>query len=327
MSKAAEEGVSAMSKGLSAAKTAMNKNSIVGKVLQVVLGLVIVLLIYYLAITIMNSDNLASKDPYDTTIKRQVPIIDGYADSSQVAGNTYNTVIPFAANSLTLTPSPNIKGGAQFTYMLWLNVGATDNSMAGKTIFLRGDAQKYNYTVTDKMTQVTNTVNDFVAFCPMLQFGVNSMDFRVKFNTANNMNEELYVANITNDNDLYRKNILSLFSNKWILISIVFEDNIPINDFENGLSVKFYINDQIYALATYPTMLKQNNGDLYLFPEGALNKVMISNMQYFNYALGVKEIKNFYMAGPSSKSTSSVTKSFISPTMLNDMNRLDIYNA
>ena len=319
--------MSKVTEGLSKAKGLVNKNSIVGKVVQVILGLVIVLLIYYLAIAIMNSDNLASQDPLDVTIKRQVPIIDGYADSSQVAGNTYNTVIPFASNSLTLTPSSNIKGGAQFTYMLWLNVGTTDNSMAGKTIFMRGDAQRYTYTVMDKMTNITNTVNDYVAFCPLLQFGVNSMDFRVKFNTANNMNEELYVANITNDNDLYRKNILSLFSNKWILITIVFEDNIPINDFENGLSVKFYINDQIYALGTYPTMLKQNNGDFYLFPDGALNKIMISNMQYFNYALGVNEIKSFYMSGPSSKSTSSVTKSFISPTMLNDMNRLDIYNA
>lgn len=327
MSKTAEEGVSMMSKGMDGVKKAFNKNSIVGKVLQVILGLIIVLLIYYLAITLINSDQLSMQDPFDKTIKREVSILDGYADSSQIAGNTYNTIIPFSTNSLTLNPSSNIKGGAQFTYMLWLNVGTSNNSVAGKTIFLRGDAQKYNYEVTDNMTKINNNVHDYVAFCPMLQFGVNSMDFRVKFNTANNMNEELYIANITNDNDLYRKNLLSLFSNKWILISIVFEDNIPINDFENGLSVKFYINDQLYGMGTYPTMLKQNNGDFYLFPDGAINKVMISNMRYFNYALGVKEIKNFYISGPSSKSTTSVSKSFISPTMVNDMNRLDIYNA
>jgi hypothetical protein len=111
------------------------------------------------------------------------------------------------------------------------------------------------------------------------------------------------------------------------LITIVFEDNIPINDFENGLSVKFYINEQLYNSATYPTMLKQNNGDLYLFPEGSLNKTMFSIMQYFNYALGTKEIQASYRQGPSSRSTSSVTTSFISPMMLSDKNHLDIYNA
>ena len=308
-------------------KKILNKDSIGGKIIQVVLGLIIVALVYWLAIWILNSDTLSANNPFDTTIKKQIAIIDGYADSSQVAGNVYNTVVPFATNSLALIPSPNIKGGAQFTYMVWINIGTNDNSQAGKTIFLRGDAKKYDYISTDKYTNITNNVTDYVAFCPMLQFGINNMDFRVRFNTANNINQELYVSTVTNDNDMYRRNILSLFAKKWFLVTIVFEDNIPINDFENGLSVKFYINEQLYTSATYPDMLKQNNGDFYLFPEGALNKVMVSNMIYFNYALGPKEIANFYMQGPSSTSVSSVSSSFIMPVMLSDKNRLDIYNA
>ena len=135
------------------------------------------------------------------------------------------------------------------------------------------------------------------------------------------------MTTLTNDNDMYRKNLLSLFSQKWFLVTIVFEDNIPINDFENGLSVKFYINDQLYASATYPDMLKQNDGDFYLFPDGALNKIMISNLYYLNYAIGPKEISSYYMKGPSPKSVSTVSSSFVMPMILNDRNRLDIYNA
>lgn len=308
-------------------KKAFNKDTTVGKILQVAIGLIIVGLVYWLSVWILNSDTIAAKNPFDTNIKKQVAIIDGYADSSQVAGNVYNTVVPFATNSLSLIPSANIKGGAQFTYMVWINIGTNDNSQAGKTIFLRGDAKKYEFETTDNFTQIKNTSTDFVAFCPMLQFGVNNMDFRVRFNTANNMNQELYVSTVTNDNDMYRKNLLSLFAKKWFLVTIVFEDNTPINDFENGLSVKFYINEQLYTSATYPDMLKQNIGDFYLFPDGALNKVMISNMYYFNYALGAKEIESFYMKGPSTTTISSVSSSFVMPMILNDRNRLDIYNA
>ena len=309
-------------------KKIFNKETIVGKILQVVIGLLIVGLIYWLAVWIIKTDVVTAKNPFDTNIKKQVSIIDGYADSSQVAGNVYNTVIPFATNSLSLIPSSNIKGGAQFTYMLWLNIGTNDNSQSEKTIFIRGDANKYKYNTFDNMTKIPLENTDYVAFCPMLQFGLNNMDFRVRFNTANKINQELYVKTITDDNDMYRRNLLSLFAKKWFMVTIVFEDNIPINDFENGLSVKFYINEQMYASATYSDMLKQNVGDLYLFPDNSpLNKVMISNMFYFNYALGPKDITSFYMQGPSPKSVSSVATSFIMPMILNDKNRLDIYNA
>jgi hypothetical protein len=177
------------------------------------------------------------------------------------------------------------------------------------------------------MTNVKNTVTDYVSFCPLLQFGTNALDFVVRFNTADNMQEEMYIANVQDTNDLYRKNLLSLYNNKWFLITITFEDNIPINDFENGLVVKFFINEQLYKSKTYTSMLKQNSGDFYLFPNGSVAGCMVSNMMYYNYALGSAEIQKNYMNGPSNRSTSIVSSSFMSPLMLSDKNRLDIYNA
>jgi len=236
--------------------------------------------------------------------------------------------LPFANNALTLTPSMNIKGGAQFTYSLWINLqNPTNSNHANMPIFLRGDAKKYTYKVKDNMTNIENTVTDYVAACPMLQFGNNNLDFVVKFNTTDNIQEQMIVDNVNDENDLYRRNLLSLYNKKWFLVTIVFEDNTPINDFENGLSVKFYINEILYKSATYASMLKQNQGDLFLFPEGSVAGCMISNMYYYNYALGTQEIQENYLAGPSSKSTSLVMNSFISPLMLSDKNRLDIYNA
>lgn len=305
-----------------------DKQSMVGKVMQVLAGLVVVVIIYFVCLKVINADNVSGNDPTDMNIKRQVPIVDGYADSSQISFLAYNTVLPFANNSLPLNPSSNIKGGAQFTYSLWLNVGAqSENTRANMPIFLRGDAKKYTYNVTDDMTKITNTVTDYVSFCPLLQFGTNALDFVVRFNTTDNIQEQLYVANLQDVNDLYRKNLLSLYNGKWFLLTVTFEDNIPINDFENGLVVKFYINEQLYNSQTYSSMLKQNNGDFYLFPSGPVAGCMVSKMTYYNYALGTGDIQNIYNMGPSNHSTTLVTSSFISPLMLSDKNRLDIYNA
>lgn len=309
-------------------KNAFNKDTIQGKLIQISLGLLVVFLIYFIALKVLNSSSLSSYDPTNLYVKKDVIIIDGYADSSQLSYMTYNTVLPFANNSLSIIPSSNIKGGAQFTYSLWINTkSGHDEEYIRKPIFLRGEAAKYTYKVKDTYTNITNTETDYVAFSPMLCFGETSLDFVVRFNTADNMNEKLVVSRLNDPNNLYRQNLMSLYNGKWALLTIVFEDNIPLNDFENGLSVKFYINEQLYETGTYSTMLKQNTGNLYIFPEGAVSGCMISNFAYYNYALGITEIMNLYRAGPSNKSTSTVMKSFISPLMLSDRNRLDIYNA
>ena len=309
-------------------KEYFDAESFKGKLIQVCLGLIVVFIIYVIAIKVLRTSSLYSYDPTNIHVNKNTIIIDGYADSSQLAYMSYNTITPFANNSLSIIPSSNKKGGAQFTYSLWINTkSGKDEEYMRKPIFLRGEAAKYTYKVMDTLTGITNTETDYVAFSPMLCFGETSLDFVVRFNTANNMNEKLVVSRLNDPNNLYRQNLLSLYNGKWALLTIVFEDNIPLNDFENGLSVKFYINEQLYDSGTYPTMMRQNNGNLYLFPEGAIAGCMISNFMYYNYALGVTQIMDNYRAGPSNKSTASVTKSFISPLMLSDKNRLDIYNA
>lgn len=309
-------------------KEYLDASSFKGKFIQICLGLIVVFIIYVIALKVLRTSSLYSYDPTNVYVNKNTIIIDGYADSSQLSHTTFNTILPFANNSLSIIPSSNTKGGAQFTYSLWINTkSGHDDEYIRKPIFLRGEAAKYTYKVKDTFTGITNTETDYVAFAPMLCFGESSLDFVVRFNTANNMNEKLVVSRVNDPNNLYRQNLLSLYNGKWALLTIVFEDNIPLNDFENGLSVKFYINEQLYESASYPTMLKQNNGNLYIFPEGAISGCMISNFMYYNYALGVTQIMDNYRAGPSNKSTASVTKSFISPLMLSDKNRLDIYNA
>ena len=306
----------------------ISKDSIAGKIVQVLIGLVFVLIVYEIALIVIRSDNLSGNDPYDLNVKKMVVILDGYADSSQLSNVSFNTQLPFISNYKAIIPSSNIKGGAQFTYSLWINQGTTSfSTRRNKCIFIRGDKKKYNVNITETSTNTVTPKTMYVGLCPMLMFGDNENDFVVKFNTVNNIQEQLYLKAQTSDNDLYRKNLISLYSGKWFLMTIVFEDNIPINDFENGLSVQIYINEILYTSGTYSTMLKQNQGDLFFFTDGSIPSCMISAMKYYNYALSQTEIKDIYRAGPSPKSSTTVNTSFISPIMLSDKNRLDIYNA
>lgn len=302
-----------------------NAKSPAGIAFQIIVGFLIVLFIYWISLKALNSDALSNAS-LDTNKKSIVNIISGYAESSQVSRHSYNTVNSFSAAYLPLNPSVNIKGGAQFTYSLWLYVGNPTLAAASHNpIFMRGDATKYNYTKTgaDKSVQAAK---DYVAMCPLLEFGSNPMDFNIRFNTSNNINEIVRLVSTSSSNSIYRQNLLNMLQSQWFMMTIVFEDNMPINDFENGLSVKVYINGSLYQTATFAAMLKQNNGNFFLFPNGSVDQCKISSFNYYNYAQGEAEIQATMGKGPSSTAQTSLTSSFIQPLALSDYNIMDIYN-
>jgi hypothetical protein len=318
-------------KAAEAAAKMMNffeSRSVASVLVQVVLGLLVVILIYWMSLVVLRSDNLSNNDALDVNKQRQVAIIDGYAQSSQLAGTVYSTVQQYAHNYQPLNPSSNIKGGAQFTYSFWMKVDQPTDAL-NKVIFIRGDKKNtYTYKSTDHMNgSIETTTTDYAVFCPMVSFGASEGEFVVDFNTVHKIKETMYISTLKSDNNVFRKNLMSLMTSKWFMMTIVFEDNIPINDFENGLHVNFYINEILYQSATWPTMMKQNTGDLFFFPETSVNGCAISDFRYYNYALAMPQIQVRSRSGPSSKPISSTTKSFNNPMVLSDYNKLDIYNT
>jgi hypothetical protein len=299
------------------------------KLLQIVLGVLLVYVIYLVALVAVKADSLGINSKLDLNKKQKVAIIDGYAESSQFSyeNGVFNTSVPSAFDYLPVRPSVNLRGGAQFTYSLWLNLGSSDyaRDIQNKCIFLKGDAQKYNYSVKTDLGNLST--NERISFCPMMCFGANEMEFSIYFNTFHNLRETFDVRKLESTNSAIRHNLMNLYSKKWLLITVVFEDNAPINDFENGILVKFYINDVLYQSASYASALRQNNGQLHMFPDGPVSNCKISNFAYYNYAVTDAEIKKVADEGPSNKPTEAVTKSFISQSWLSDYNRLDIYNT
>jgi len=298
-------------------------------VLQVVVGVIATYALYVASLAVMNVDHLVIDEKYAVAKKKMVKVIDGYADAS-ARNIRYNTTMPMANNYLPIRPSVNIKGGAQFTYSFWLYI---DNgaSVENKTIFLKGSDMNYTFDLVDNsnLKKPPLTKNEHLVFCPKVTFGTDASSFNVLFNTLNKHNEVLKVDKITSSDSIYRNNLLATLSKVWFMITITFEDNIPINDFENGIMVKFYVNDVIYKSGKYKSTLKQNPGDLILFPNGdnPITNVKLSNMKYFNYVLNESEIKNLLQQGASlAASTAYMPATLAKPPVLSDYNKLDIYN-
>jgi hypothetical protein len=305
-------------------------SSMVWKIGQVVIGIVSVYAIYLLALLAVRADKLGIDKKLDLNKKQMVSIVDGFAESSEFSfeKGQFNTAIPAAHDYLPIRPSVNLRGGAQFSYSIWLNLGSTDyvrDKVQNKCIFMKGDSEKYSYRIKSDMG--TRDVLDNISMCPMMCFGANEMEFNVFFNTFHNIKETFEINKLDSDNSATRHNLMSLYSRKWVMVTIVFEDNIPINDFENGILVKFYLNDMLYHSGRFSSALRQNNGLLYMFPDGAVPNCRIADFVYYNYAITEVDIKKRVDRGPSAKPSVSVARDYISPSWLSDYNRLDIYNT
>lgn len=305
------------------------KSKVVSIVIQVIVGLIATYIIYQVALYIMNIDKLVIDDKYDIVKKKHVRVIDGFMDGSTM-NTKFNTTMPLADNYLPIVPSVNIKGGAQFTYCMWVHKDSNAD-VANKIIFLKGDAKRYSFNIQDvKNTTVPQIIkqNELMVFCPMLKFSSNG-SYEVVFNTLNRYDETMRIDIISSDDSAYRNNLIAILDNTWHMITVSFEDNVPINDFENGILVKFYINDILYKIGRFSSALKQNHGDLHLFPNGTniLSNVKISNFSYYNYVLSENEIRANALAGANTKPSSTYMKpTSAKPPVLSDYNKLDIYN-
>jgi len=308
-----------------------NARDYVSIVIQVVVGLVVTYFIYMIALKIMNVDKLIIDEKNDLAKKKHVRVIDGFIDASS-RNVKYNTTMPMANNFLPIRPSVNIKGGAQFTYSFWMFKDANADCI-NKILFLKGDDRRYNFTIKDNLkpkVPIIEKMNEHMVFCPMLKFGNDPSSFEIKFNTLARYDETMKIEKLTSNDSAYRNNLMATLENTWFMITISFEDNIPISDFENGIVVKFYVNDTLYKVGRFPSALKQNQGDLILFPNGnnLISNVKISNFNYYNYVLNESEIQALVQRGASTSSSVAYNPPVSNkPPVLSDYNKLDIYNV
>lgn len=319
-----------------------NFTSSTSLIVQIVAGIIVTYIIYVLSLFAINADKLAGKEKIDNTEKRAVPIIKGTMTSSEVANgsrsNVWTSSIPFMGNYLPLLHSVNKQGGAQFSYSFWIYVG-NPTAARGKTLFIKGDNKKYKY---EKQVKSYNYLDeggsdfgspeiivDRTVFCPMVAFGPENLELDVYFNTFHNMHEKASLKRINSSNSLKRNNLQGLFPNSWFSVTVTFEDNLMVNDFEKGVMVRIYINGALYQIHKYNTTLKQNRGDFYLFPdEESIPDCKIADLTYYNYALRDEEVKNIASQKPNLHINASTTGENSSKKDFETgiKNHMDIYN-
>jgi hypothetical protein len=124
--------------------------------------------------------------------------------------------------------------------------------------------------------QSNNSENHGIMFpnnAPGLYIRPNSNDLVVIMNTFNVINEELIIPDVP--------------LNKWVNVIIRCQNK----------TLDVYINGTITRSINLIGVPKQNYGDVYVALNGGFNGY-ISNLWYYNYALGTTAIQNIVKNGP-----------------------------
>jgi hypothetical protein len=130
-----------------------------------------------------------------------------------------------------------------------------------------------------------------------------------------------------------RNNAVKLAQDKWALFTFTFEDHIAINKQEDGIVIRFYLNDVLYSSHSVKSAIRPNKSNLHIFPSingvgGPITNSRIGNVFYFNYALRHDDVRKIHTRGPPTHS-SDVEKldGLGEPLYLSEYNKADVYNT
>lgn len=275
----------------------------INQVLQVLVGLVLVFVIYTMSLWVMQTDKVYMDAKVISKKPTAMPILNGYVESGAFGNTLFNTQSEYSDNYVPLPKSLNRMGGVQFSYTFWINLPSMDTSdemYQNKILFFRGDRSSYRFKTKDgKMT------TDYAIVCPLVRFGETRKDIVVEFNTFDNIRESIAIPS----------NLINVENGRWTMITIVMQDNTPINDFENGIKAQCFVDNLVANTQTYRTSLRTNDGNLYVLPSKSpyggtdkLEKGKLGNLTYYNYALNFNDVGQIYNKGPPTR-THSTTKS------------------
>ena len=194
-------------------------------------------------------------------------LIDGMVDAKQLIVIPQD---PQSEGAVTIARSVNADEGIEFTWSVWVFIDdLTYNSGKYRCVFYKGNDYAKNPNANDSETQGLNFPNN----APGLYLSPNTNDLVVMMNTFNVINEEIIINDIP--------------INKWV--------NVIIRCKNNTLDV--YVNGSIIKSHELHGVPKQNYGDVYVAPNGGFSGY-ISNLWYYNYALGISEIQRLVNKGP-----------------------------
>ena len=195
-------------------------------------------------------------------------LIDGMVDATQQIIFLQD---PSDNGAVTIYRSSNETNGLEFSWSTWIMInGLQTNQGIYKHIFSKGNSDLN----TNGLIQPNNA--------PGLYIAPNTNSLVVIMNTYNVINEEIVIPDIP--------------LNKWVNIIIRCQNT----------TLDVYINGTIARSINLVGVPKQNYGDVYVAMNGGFDGY-ISNLWYYNYALGMSEIQKVLSQGPNTTLIGSST--------------------
>ncbi len=191
-------------------------------------------------------------------------LINGMVDAKQLIVIPQD---PSSEGSVTISRSTNANEGIEFTWSVWIYIDdLTYHTGRYRRVFYKGNDYAKNPNAESQGLNFPNNA-------PGLYIAPNTNDLVIMMNTFNVINEEITVNDIP--------------LNKWVNVIIRCENN----------TLDIYINGTIIKSHHLHGVPKQNYGDVYVAPNGGFSGY-ISNLWYYNYALGINEISKLAGKGP-----------------------------
>ena len=186
-------------------------------------------------------------------------LIDGMVDAKQMIVFPQD---PSSNGAVTIYRSVNANDGIEFTWSVWIFINGLQ--------YLEGQYKHIFYKGNSNLEQ---NGRNFPNNAPGLYLAPNTNSLVVMMNTFNVINEEVIVPDIP--------------INKWF--------NVIIRCKNTTLDV--YANGTIVRSVNLIGVPKQNYGDVYVGMNGGFDG-NISNLWYYDYALGTAEIQKIVNNGP-----------------------------
>jgi hypothetical protein len=206
-------------------------------------------------------------------------LIDGMVEGNQMMVIKQDP----SENGTTILRSKNEDGGIEFTWSVWLYLDETDTYDVSqyKHIFHKGD----DSLNTDGMNFPSNAPGLYLK--PKDTTDLQHV-LQVRMNTFNQLTETVDIKNIPN--------------RKWVNVIITCRNH-HLDVYINGTIAKRYILNGVP---------KQNYGDVFVAMNGGFTG-KISNLWYYNYAIGTKEVNDINGAGANTNvaSTSSINNATV----------------
>jgi len=176
---------------------------------------------------------------------------------------------PSGINSNTIYRSVNARDGIEFTWSVWIYINDLQ--------YLSGQYRHIFHKGNNKILE--NGMN-FPNNAPGLYIAPETNALYLIMNTFSEINEEIVIPDIP--------------INKWMSVIIRCENT----------TLDVYINGTISRSLQLSGVPKQNYGDVFMALNGGFDGY-ISNLWYYDYALGTAAIQNLVQSGPSTTQANS----------------------